>query len=342
MSSKEMKFNGNDVVSSEYHNLRISIENLRLRDDCQSEQHIRGNHQVSLRGQSSQLVYGQSDQAKDVLKQLELCAVHPEEAGSRDKRQRKMTDKGREYMKGIRDKKRTNLVSRIIRKSSEIDVLLYSHQNDVTVKEELAQLNDIFKLIEDINQEMIELDDDYTEELWFTDINEKMLSFKHKVHNWLRERGEIQRIEKKSRSSCSRSTSSKSSSTLSSSKSLKLSTKERTIEEKVRLADLQAEATFMQKKRYAELQAESLRIEEEMAKAQARVKIYEEENIEQKVPLKTLTVADIKGGDSRYPVITKKQKIWIKMRNQVQLHNSRLGQGSTDFNNQQSARGVTG
>ena len=64
----------------------------------------------------------------------------------------------------------------------------------------------------------------------------------------------------------------------------------------------------MQKKRYAELQAESLQIEEEMAKAQARAKIYEEENIDQKVALKTLTMADIKAGDSRYPVITKKQK----------------------------------
>ena len=219
MSSKEMKFDGNDVISSENHNLRISIENLSLRDDCQSEQHIRGSHQVSLRGQSSQLVDGQSDQAKDVLKQLEVCAAHPEEAG-------------------ILDKKRANLVSRIIRKSSEIDVLLYSHQNDVTVKEELAQLNDIFKLIEGINQEMIELDDDYTEELWFTDIDEKVFSFKHKVHNWLREGDEIQRIEKKSRSSCSRSTSSKSSSRSSSSKSSKLSTKERVIEEKVRLINI--------------------------------------------------------------------------------------------------------
>ena len=146
MSSKEMKCDGNDVTSSENHNLRISMENLRLRDDCQSEQHIRGSHQVSLKGQSSQLVDGQSDQAKDVFKQLEVCAAHPEEAGSMDKRQRKMTDKGWEYRKGILDK-RTNLVSRIIRKSSEIDVFLYSHQNDVTVKEELAQLNDIFKLI---------------------------------------------------------------------------------------------------------------------------------------------------------------------------------------------------
>ena len=169
-------------------------------------------------------------------------------------------------------------------------------------------MNDIFKLIEDINQEMIELDDKYTEELWFTDTDEKVFSSKYKVHNWLREGDEIQRIKKKSRSSCSRSTSSKSSSRSSSSKSSKLPTKQRAIEEKVRIADLQKEATFMQKKRYPELQAESLRIEKQMAKTQARVKIYEEENIDQKVTLKTLTMADIKAGDSRYPVITKKQK----------------------------------
>ena len=274
MSSKEMEFDGNDVVPSQDHHPRITMENLRLRDDCQREEHITGSHQVSLRGQSSQLVDGQSNQAKDILKQLEACAAHPEEVGNMNKCQRKMTDKGREYKKEILDKKRTDLVSRIIRKSSEIDVLLYSHQNDVTVKEQLAQFSDIFKLTEDIDQEMIELDDSYTEGLWFTDIDEKVFSFEHKIHNWLGERDEMQRIEKKSRSSCSRSTSSKSSSRSSSSKSSKLSTKERAIEEKVRLADLQAEATFMKKKRYAELQAELLGIEEEMAKAQARVKIY--------------------------------------------------------------------
>ena len=227
-----------------------------------------------MRGQSSQLVDGQSNQAKDVLKQLEVCASYHEEAGSMDESQRMITEKERGYRKEILGKKRTNLVSRIIRKSSEIDVLLYSHQNDVTVKEHLAQFSDIFKLSEDIDQEMIELDDSYTEGLWFTDIYEKVFSFEHKIHNWLDERDEMQRIEKKSRSSCCRSTSSKSSSRSSSSKSSKLSTKERAIEEKVRLADLQTEATFMKNKRYAELQAELLRIEEEMAKAQARVKIY--------------------------------------------------------------------
>ena len=191
------------------------------------------------------------------MKQLEVCAAHLEEAGSMNKQQRKMTDKRKEYRKEEKKTRReqtcslVNLVSRIIRKSSEIDVLLYSHKNDVTVKEELAQLSDIFKLIEDINQEMIELDDNYTEGLWFIDIDEKVFSFKHKVHNWLREGYEMQRIEKKSRSSCSTSTSSKSSFRSSSFKSSKLSTKERAIEEKVRLADLQAEAIFMHKKRAA-------------------------------------------------------------------------------------------
>ena len=124
-------------------------------------------------------------------------------------------------------------MSIIIRKSNEIDVLLYPRQNDVTLKEELAQLSDIFKPIEDINEEMIELDDNNTEELWFTDIDEKVFSFKHKAHNWLREGDKLQRTGKKTRSSCSRSTCTKSSSRSSSSKSSKLSIKERAIEEKV-------------------------------------------------------------------------------------------------------------
>ena len=38
--------------------------------------------------------------------------------------------------------------------------------------------SDIFKLFKDINnQEMIELDNNYTEELCFTDIDEKVSSF---------------------------------------------------------------------------------------------------------------------------------------------------------------------
>ena len=91
-----MEFEGDNVVPSEDHDLRISMKNLRLRDDCQRDEHITGIHQVSLRGQCNQLVDGQSNQEKDVLEQLDVCAAHPEEAGSVDKPQRKMTEKQRE------------------------------------------------------------------------------------------------------------------------------------------------------------------------------------------------------------------------------------------------------
>ena len=66
-----------------------------------------------------------------------------------------------------------------------------------------------------------------------------------------------------------------------------------------------------------------------MEKTQAKVSIYEGENIDQKVPLKTPAMADIKAADSRYPVMTKKQNYM----DQNWKSNSRIGQ--------QSASGVT-
>ena len=55
---------------------------------------------------------------------FEAVTAYAEKAGSMDKR--KMTDKGREYTKEIFDKKSSSLVLRIIGKSSEIEVFLYS------------------------------------------------------------------------------------------------------------------------------------------------------------------------------------------------------------------------
>ena len=57
---------------------------------------------------------------------------------------------------------------------NDADVLLYTHKNYVTMKEELQQLNDVFKLIDEINQEMIELDDNHTENMQFSDIDDKV------------------------------------------------------------------------------------------------------------------------------------------------------------------------
>ena len=48
------------------------------------------------------------------------------------------------------------------------------------------------------------------------------------------------------------------------------------MEEKLRVAELVAEASFIKKKRDAEHQAEALRMEEELAKARARTKVCDD------------------------------------------------------------------
>ena len=77
-----MEFYGNYVAPSENHSLRVSMENLRLRDDCQREEYIKENHPASLRGKRSQLVDGQLNQTKNVFKQLEVSGAHPEDVST--------------------------------------------------------------------------------------------------------------------------------------------------------------------------------------------------------------------------------------------------------------------
>ena len=48
------------------------------------------------------------------------------------------------------------------------------------------------------------------------------------------------------------------------------------MEEKLRVAELIAESSFMKKKRDAENQAEALRMKEDLAKARARAKVYDD------------------------------------------------------------------
>ena len=76
----------------------------------------------------------------------------------------------------------------------------HTHESVVTLKEDLQQLNDVFKLINEINQEMTELDDNYMEGMWFSDIDDKIFTFKHRIHNWLREGEQLVKLERKSKS----------------------------------------------------------------------------------------------------------------------------------------------
>ena len=55
---------------------------------------------------------------------------------------------------------------RTIRKSSEIYDLMYSYQNNITVKENLAQLNDIIRMLVEIHEEQEEIDEEFYDEIW--------------------------------------------------------------------------------------------------------------------------------------------------------------------------------
>ena len=65
----------------------------------------------------------------------------------------------------------------MIRKSSEIDDLTYSFQNGIAVKEELQQLNDMVKMLVEIHEKLEKINNQYTDKLWFGDVDQKVLSF---------------------------------------------------------------------------------------------------------------------------------------------------------------------
>ena len=115
-------------------------------------------------------------------------------------RRKTLTEKGKQYRLSILDKKKKALVSKINRKMNDVDVLFHTHESVVTLKEDLQQLNDVFKLINEINQEMTELDDNYMEDMWFSDIDDKVFTFKHRIHNWLKEGEKFVKLERKSKS----------------------------------------------------------------------------------------------------------------------------------------------
>ena len=91
-----------------------------------------------------------------------------------------MTEKGRQYWLAVLEKQQAKLVAR---SSSEVDDLMYSYQNRITVKEDLEQLNNMFKMVVEIHHEQEEIDEQYDDEIWLDDMDQKIFSFKQNVHN---------------------------------------------------------------------------------------------------------------------------------------------------------------
>ena len=100
-------------------------------------------------------------------------------------------------------------------------------------------------------------------------MDQKIFSFKHKVHNWLKEGEKLRKSDQVSRCSSKSSSkySSKSSAKSSSLSKSRSSTKAKAIEEKVKVAELMMEASFIKKRKDAEYQTRPLMVEKELVKA---------------------------------------------------------------------------
>ena len=205
-------------------------------------------------------------------------------------RYRNLTEKGLPYKKETLRERRRKINGRLIRKYSTIEDLLFSSKNVIAVEEEMKQFNDLFKMLLDAHQEYNQLlgdDERGRDDDWFDDVDTQVCSFKRKVHCWLREAAQRVKSSKCS-SRSSRSVSdkgsmnskkskdsheSRSSRASREAKSLKSST-DREIEEKMKVAELIAEAELLQQKQMIQNEAEKLKIKERLAKAKARIQAY--------------------------------------------------------------------
>ena len=104
---------------------------------------------------------------------------------------------------------------RIIRKSSAVDSLLYSSRNVETVREQMLQIDGMFKRLMDMPKEynsLLPLEAQEDDKKWFDDIDTDVLVFKLKIDNWIREAEHDRDAELKVKASVKSKRSSKSSS----------------------------------------------------------------------------------------------------------------------------------
>ena len=201
---------------------------------------------------------------------------------------KKTTSKELEYKISLLKERREKTYSRLARKCNAVEDLLYSSKNKVAVEEEMLQINDLTKLLMSLHDECNELlgeEDRAESNEWLDMVDEQIFTFKRKIHRWLKCAEEEQQryaMSEKSRSSKGSSSKSsrhgsKSNASRKSSRSSKAGdSKTRAMEEKAKLAELLAEESFLMKRQIAENEAERLKVQEMVAKAKARAKVYEE------------------------------------------------------------------
>ena len=131
------------------------------------------------------------------------------------------------------------------------------------VSEKFKQYDYFLKLFSGVQGEYHgKLDDDQqkADDFWFDEVDQKIFTFKHSVHNYLQENEEVM----SRRSGISRKTKSSSSSSSSKSRKSGKSIKQQVINEKMKLAELEALVSFKKQQKTKKLVVEEMKLEEEL------------------------------------------------------------------------------
>ena len=199
--------------------------------------------------------------------------------GELGRRRSKSTPRWIAYQLDELEKRRSRLNKKMIRKSSAVDDMLYSFNNLESVRDQMQQLDEIFKMMFEVHKEynsMLQPDAQETDEKWFDDVEHNLCAFKQKIHNWMKN-AEAERkaavssrlsdVSVGRRGSSDRSISkysSRSSSKQSTNSSHKSSREDRALEGKSKMAELIAKVEFMEKRQNLEQQARRLKIATEV------------------------------------------------------------------------------
>ena len=162
---------------------------------------------------------------------------------------------------------------------------MYSPKNIEAVRDQMQQLDDIFKVMLNVQKEynsLLPAEEQERDEEWFDEVDHNICIFKQKIHRWIKVAESERKANLSSRRSHVSGGSGRSSSKHSSNsnRSSKSSREERALPEKIKMAEVMAEAKYMEERQSLVFQTERLKVAEEMAKTKARVQILEEPCVE--------------------------------------------------------------
>ena len=167
--------------------------------------------------------------------------------------------------------KREKINGNQIRKSAVVNDMLHSFRNASMVSEKINQFSNFLKLLAAANceyQQLLRKDEPMANNQFLDEQNERIITFKHNIINWLKEAG-LNKVELNlvvyRNSKCS------SSSNASSLSSIKYNA----LEEKTKVAKPIAESNFIEQKLKMECEENRLEIEKKVAKSQARTRVLD-------------------------------------------------------------------